>query len=725
MVQNSHPSKIARTIIVFILTASFVSGVGKPSVSIVEAAPASDDTTQNIPQLVVDLDNGENSGLPDETTTYPDDFSHKLFPVGNVLFFAGTDGSSGFELWKSIPPYNKNSTTRVADIAPGSNNSNPHGFIVNDNDNTVFFSATDGVSGYELYRTSPPYTSVQRVADINPTGSSNPQYMVAIGNSVFFQANDGSTGTELWMTQSPYTSAVEVLDLWPGGGSSNPQNLIGRGWTLFFVADDTTGKDIWKLEPPYNSTSLNRVEKIFAKNPYGDSDPSNLYTIGSTLFFQGLDGQLIPQMTALSFAEEAYCRNNDDQCSSGFELWKSPLPNIPETASRVTDLTGEPWSSFPFELHNIGDTLFFTAFHPATGYEMWKSDPPYDPVNTVIVWDANTGTDSSMPLNKENIGTTLFFSAVSADNGRELWKAIPPYNNSGDYIASRNNVRMIKDIWNTPNMSSDPTNLIPMNTTLFFTAHDGTHGRELWKSEPPYDGSTTQLAADIRQGEAGSDPHNTTSIGSILFFAATTRYHGTELWKYDTKIPILMPGTPLASPNGYANYSLPSTGFAPGKITAIGAQPVEKQYSQAGDMTLEIPSLGVKAPLVGIPKSDSGWDLSWLWNQVGYLGGTAFPTWAGNSVITGHAYLPNGKPGPFVNLGNLGYGSQIEIHAWGQRYIYEVRSVERVQPDDQKVLKHEELPWVTLLTCQGYDEAKGTYRWRLAVKAVQVKVASE
>ena len=142
-------------------------------------------------------------------------------------------------------------------------------------------------------------------------------------------------------------------------------------------------------------------------------------------------------------------------------------------------------------------------------------------------------------------------------------------------------------------------------------------------------------------------------------------------------------------------------------------------------MQLEIPALGVKTPLVGVAKSDNGWDLSWLWNQVGYLGGTAFPTWAGNSVVTGHAYLPNGKSGPFVNLGNLGYGSKVVVHAWGQRYIYEVRSVERVQPDDLRILKHEELPWLTLLTCQGFDEAKGTYRWRLAVKAVQVKVEAE
>ncbi len=62
------------------------------------------------------------------------------------------------------------------------------------------------------------------------------------------------------------------------------------------------------------------------------------------------------------------------------------------------------------------------------------------------------------------------------------------------------------------------------------------------------------------------------------------------------------------------------------------------------------------------------------------------------------------------------------IHAWGQRYIYEVRDNSLVLPNEVKSLRHEELSWVTLITCQGYDELGGEYRWRRIVRAVLVAV---
>jgi hypothetical protein len=37
-------------------------------------------------------------------------------------------------------------------------------------------------------------------------------------------------------------------------------------------------------------------------------------------------------------------------------------------------------------------------------------------------------------------------------------------------------------------------------------------------------------------------------------------------------------------------------------------------------------------------------------------------------------------------------------------------------------LSHEELPWLTLITCQGYDEVSHGYEFRTVVRAVQVKV---
>lgn len=168
---------------------------------------------------------------------------------------------------------------------------------------------------------------------------------------------------------------------------------------------------------------------------------------------------------------------------------------------------------------------------------------------------------------------------------------------------------------------------------------------------------------------------------------------------------------------------VPKTGFAPYAKTYVPAQPMLKMYADLGDIWLEIPSLGVKVPIVGVPQTEDGWDVTWLNDQAGWLTGTAYPTLAGNSVLTAHVYNADGKPGPFISLADLKYGDQIIIHAWDQEYIYEVREFTQITPDDTSVLtKHEDLPWLTLITCKGYDPATGEYRYRYVVRAVQVAI---
>ena len=65
-----------------------------------------------------------------------------------------------------------------------------------------------------------------------------------------------------------------------------------------------------------------------------------------------------------------------------------------------------------------------------------------------------------------------------------------------------------------------------------------------------------------------------------------------------------------------------------------------------------------------MPNSANGWDVSWLSNDIGYLEGTSFPTWAGNSVLEGDVYDSEWETGPFINIGKLWWGQQIIIHGW-------------------------------------------------------------
>ena len=169
--------------------------------------------------------------------------------------------------------------------------------------------------------------------------------------------------------------------------------------------------------------------------------------------------------------------------------------------------------------------------------------------------------------------------------------------------------------------------------------------------------------------------------------------------------------------------TLPGTGFAPQHVTVLSAQPAEKTYADLGDLWLEIPRLGVQMPIVGVPQTAGTWDVSWLGNQAGWLNGSAFPTWKGNSVITGHVWNADNTAGPFSTINTLWWGDKVIVHASGGQYVYEVRSVQQVSPaNTAAMMKHEELPWVTLVTCRGYDQASNSYKSRVLVRAVLVEV---
>jgi LPXTG-site transpeptidase (sortase) family protein len=170
---------------------------------------------------------------------------------------------------------------------------------------------------------------------------------------------------------------------------------------------------------------------------------------------------------------------------------------------------------------------------------------------------------------------------------------------------------------------------------------------------------------------------------------------------------------------------LPATGFAPGQITSVPRQPSDVAYSNLGSFWLEIEKMDKQMPIIGVPFDAVGWDVTWLGDQAGYLEGSAYPTWPGNTLLSAHSFLADGTPGPFSELDRLGWGDEVVVHAFGMRYVYRVRQIMLVKPDDPSIWQHEEYDWITLITCRAFDESTGSYRWRYVVRAVLVSVETE
>jgi LPXTG-site transpeptidase (sortase) family protein len=170
---------------------------------------------------------------------------------------------------------------------------------------------------------------------------------------------------------------------------------------------------------------------------------------------------------------------------------------------------------------------------------------------------------------------------------------------------------------------------------------------------------------------------------------------------------------------------LPDTGFAPGQVSNIPAQPSAKAYTSLDGMQIEIPALGLYIPVTGVPYVDGRWDLTWLSNQAGYLEGTTYPGQVGTAGITGHVTLADGTPGPFHDLGKLKWGDQIILHLGGQKYIYELRELHTVSPSDLSVFKNDGYTWLTLITCSDFTPVAQAYINRTAARAVLVRIEND
>jgi LPXTG-site transpeptidase (sortase) family protein len=168
---------------------------------------------------------------------------------------------------------------------------------------------------------------------------------------------------------------------------------------------------------------------------------------------------------------------------------------------------------------------------------------------------------------------------------------------------------------------------------------------------------------------------------------------------------------------------IPVTGFAPNKVTALPIQPANKAYKPLDEIRIEIPTLGINFPIVGVSLTENNWDLTWLKESVGYLEGSAYPTFNGNTVLTAHVVDSNNNLGPFSDIHGLKENDVIYIHAYGKIYIYQVQENRKISPANiSTVFKHQKYSWITLVTCEDYDAKTGVYKYRRMVRAVLISV---
>jgi ELWxxDGT repeat protein len=91
----------------------------------------------------------------------------------------------------------------------------------------AYFMGSDGTYGWELWKTDGTAAGTMMVKDINPgAGDGFLSPFTVLNSALYFSATDGVTGYELWKTDGTAAGTVMVKDINPGAGDSYPGGFI-------------------------------------------------------------------------------------------------------------------------------------------------------------------------------------------------------------------------------------------------------------------------------------------------------------------------------------------------------------------------------------------------------------------------------------------------------------------------------------------------------------------
>lgn len=280
------------------------------------------------------------------------------------LFFSGSDGITGNELWSMTDA----GLEIMADINTSDISTIPPGALKAAN-GRLYFGADDGYNGVELWESDGSAAGTHIVADINEgTSGSYPKYITAFNGKIYFSAKKESTGYELWEYDG---SAVNLIDINPGPAGSDPRYFAAGAGALYYVATNPAGRFLWKYDGEGDPEEVTDISY---------SNFSGLVTAGGIIYF-----------TATRTIEDV----DDTELFKYDGLTLTPI-NI--------NITGD---GNPSELTVIDNNLYLSADNGQNGIKPYQYDGTY--LTPLMAY--NSGDAGSSPRDFTRLGDDIFFTA--------------------------------------------------------------------------------------------------------------------------------------------------------------------------------------------------------------------------------------------------------------------------------------------------------------------------
>jgi ELWxxDGT repeat protein len=445
------------------------------------------------PYLVKDID-----PVAEPAGSSPDNFVN----LGPVALFSADDGITGRELWRSDGT--ANGTWQVADLCQPDCSGDPRSFAVTGR--VYFFLAADGGTILHLWATDGTRAGTFQLNDDSLLVM---DFRVRVGDILYFVAVDDAHGEELWRSDGTPAGTYIVDDIRPGPDGSSPRSLTAFKGGVYFAADDGRGGALWRSDGTAAGTVMVKDPvPQFPTNAY----PESLQVVGSWLMFVAPTGN------------QAGTLWSSDGTGKGTQPFRGVF-----TAgfTRFIDFSAQ------------GSHLYFIAEDTDKGQELWVTDGTAKGTRRLTNLPGKRGFFGDtyfLTLPRTSLGNRFVFAVFDRQHGIEPWIT----------DGTVKGTRLLKDL--CPGSCSGLSTVLERGLPghLFLTGTDGTRGRELWVTDGT--GAGTRLVRDICRGSCGSFPSFPFLVGGRLVFLATNGF-GRELWSTD--------GTPSGTAR-ISNFALES-----------------------------------------------------------------------------------------------------------------------------------------------------------------------
>jgi ELWxxDGT repeat protein len=348
------------------------------------------------------------------------------------LFFSAQNNSDGYEPW--ISDGTEQGTFMVKDIrTDGSslrNHNDKQSFFLSNN--LVYFSANDGIHGFEPWVSNGTEQGTFMLKDIitegNGTGhneeggSSNSRFFTELNNYVYFIANSA-----LWKTDGTQ-SGTEVIYSNNNLGYLNKVNnklLFYANGSLWLSDGTTNGTSITELPSYLNINSNIEVnnELYFISRLKDVSNRYGLYKTngtkdGTVLLYEGLDHPTfdyvrISDLTKCSIY--IYFRLSNYYSNGNPELWR--------TDGVVTEKVDSDTDTYSINLTCHKNNLFYNTNATKIKLIPENSNEPY--VLNINITSNDSFSDYADSYHFTSSGDNLYFSNPTDLSGFELFVITP------------------------------------------------------------------------------------------------------------------------------------------------------------------------------------------------------------------------------------------------------------------------------------------------------------